>query len=252
MNAPSRREELIAAALADDLNPQERREFEQASADDPTIAHDLQELQETAERLDRAGLSWQEQEPPPDLADRVLAATAGTTADGTGTTDADTDSTTTDDTGSHSSAAPAPSHRGRRSIVFGLAAAGLVAVGGVGGALGGELLDAPPEGPPGTLGALEEVTFSQPPAGISIAGALVAHTWGTETVLEMDGFEIGESFEVILVSGGGQEFSSGTFLGAEETVTCRMNAAVLREDVSELQIRDTGGSVVVASQVPEV
>ena len=121
------------------------------------------------------------------------------------------------------------------------------------GALGGQALtgalQAPPDGPPGTLGALEDVTFSEQPAGTTVDAALVAHTWGTETVLELDGLAVGEEFEVVLVGDDGEEYLSGTFLGADRTVTCRMNAAVLREDVSQLQIRDGGGAVVAVSDV---
>lgn len=88
--------------------------------------------------------------------------------------------------------------------------------------------------------------------GSAAPASSVAHTWGTETVLEIDGLAEGEIFEVILVSEDGAELTSATFFGAEQTITCRMNAALMREDVSQLEIRDASGSVVVSSSVPDV
>lgn len=68
----------------------------------------------------------------------------------------------------------------------------------------------------------------------------------------MDGLAEGEIFEVILINEDGAELASGTFFGTEQTVVCRMNAALMREDVSQLQIRDEAGAVVVSSTVPDV
>jgi hypothetical protein len=125
-------------------------------------------------------------------------------------------------------------------------------VGGFGGQLVRSLLDAPPSGPPGTLGAVEQITFTEAPEGSAIEASLVAHTWGTETLLEVDGVAVGETFEVILVSASGQELTSGTFFGTEQTVTCRMNAALLREDLARVLIEGSDGAVLASSEVPTV
>lgn len=92
-------------------------------------------------------------------------------------------------------------------------------------------LDAPPEGPPGTLGAIEQITFADVPAGTTVDASLVAHTWGTETLLEIEGAALGETFEVLLVDHDGARYGSGSFIGTEATVVCAMNAAVHRTPV---------------------
>ncbi len=230
-----RRAELIAAALAGELSEDEQRELAAACAADPTMVAELEELRSTVSRLDRAQLSWQEVQPPAGLGDRILAATSGRQGQ---------EPSAVADRGG--AAAP-------RSRVWLLgAAAGLLLVGGVGGVALQGMFDGAPSGPPGTLGAVEDITFEGAPADSSIDAALVAHTWGTETVLEVDGLRVGESFEVVLVDRDGAELSSGTFFGTEQTVTCRMNAAVLRDEVSAVQIQDEDGRVVAASSVPAI
>lgn len=255
----SRRDRLIAAALAGDLSGEEQREFDLACATDPGMLSEYLELQEISSRIAQSGLDWEEKELPPGLAARVFAATSGESPDRR----APAQPLVTPDPhpGGGRPASRRPGGRGHtdghrasrsRLALLGLAAAGLLVLGGLGGSAVSDLLQAPPEGPPGALGAVEEVTFPTIPDGTSFDAALVAHTWGTETVLEIDGLAEGEIFEVILVSEDGAELTSGTFFGAEQTITCRMNAALMREDVSQLQIRDALGSVVVSSSVPDV
>lgn len=243
-DSTSRREELIAAVLAGELDEEERREFDRACAADPSMLRDLDEMRETAALLERTGIRWEETELPPELEQRVLAATTGRPRSAAPMSPAN--------------GAPISRPRGgwaRRpgaTALLGLAAAGLIVLGALGGILVDHQLQAPPGGPPGALGAVEEVAVRDLPPGASIDVALVAHTWGTETVLEIDGLEVGESYEVVLVREDGQEMPSGTFIGAEVTIECRLNAAVMREDVSEVRIHDATGGVVVASQVPHI
>lgn len=237
-DVPSRREELIAGALSNDLSDEEWQEFNQARAADRSIDAELAELRATATRLNTADITWQEEAPSPALEERIRTAT--------------------------SEAALGPDevsrrrHRTRRrtagrslpALLTGAAA--LLIIGGLGGGLIINILDAPPTGSPGTLGIHEEIDFGEPPGDVTIDGTLVAHTWGTETLLEVDGLPVGETFEVVLVSHDGDESDSGTFFGAEETVSCAMNAAVLREDVSEVRIDDEEGTTVAASEVAHV
>ena len=61
-----------------------------------------------------------------------------------------------------------------------------------------------PLGPPGELGSQEQVSFSDPGTGVDVEGALVAHTWGTETVLEIDGLAVGDAFTVVLSTATGR------------------------------------------------
>ena len=85
---------------------------------------------------------------------------------------------------------------------------------------------------------------------MAIDGSVIAHTWGTETVLEIDGLPAGDSYSVVLVGDDGVESPSGTFFGSEVTIDCRMNAAVMRDDVSTLEIRDDSGDAVAVAMLP--
>ncbi len=244
----TRREELIAAALAGELTPAEKREFADASAADPSMSADLAELRATVSRLGAARVTWREEEPSPGLADRIADATSSGVA-AAATAGA---APATASRGSRSARPAAPARpRWSTAILLGAAAA-LLVVGGFGGQLIQSLLDAPPSGPPGTLGAVEQITFTQAPEDSAIEASLVAHTWGTETLLEVDGVAVGETFEVVLVSASGQELTSGTFFGTEQTVTCRMNAALLREDLARVLIEGSDGTVLASSDVPAV
>lgn len=71
---PSRREELIAGALAGDLRGAEWLEYEQARAEDPTIDTELGELRETSARLNAAQLTWREVSLPMGLEESIRAA----------------------------------------------------------------------------------------------------------------------------------------------------------------------------------
>ncbi|NJC21810.1 hypothetical protein BJ994_000886 [Arthrobacter pigmenti] len=250
-NEQARREELMGAALAGELTEAERREFDRACAADPRLRREYQALQGVAERLDRSELVWTDQDLPPGLAGRVFAATTEKperAGDGHGVPAA---RHATD--GDH--VPPPTSHRHRRrrvALMSTAAAASLLVVGALGGIAINNALQAPPGGPPGTLGAVEDVDFSRVQQGASFDASLVAHTWGTETVLEVDGLTVGDSYEVVLVSEDGRDLTSGTFFGSEQTVTCRMNAAVMREDVSALEIRRVTGEVVASSTLPDL
>lgn len=121
------------------------------------------------------------------------------------------------------------------------------------GALGVQsLVNRPPQGPPGTLGAVEAVTFAPSPLAGEVDASLVAHTWGTETVLEVDGFPVGQVFEVVLINTRDEPVGSGAFIGAAGTVDCRMNAGVQRSDVRGVQIQDAQGTVLLSAEVPSV
>lgn len=235
-----RRAELIAAALTGELTAQESQEFDAACAADPSIRAELAELSEVSRRLGGADLTWREEVPPTALEARVLAAVDAEAGSGAGA-------------GAGAGAGgPLGSSRRWRPAGMLAAAASLVAVGAIGAMVVQGLVTAPPDGPPGTLGAVEEISFTDIPAGGAIEAALIAHTWGTETLLEAEGLQLGETFEVVLVSTAGEEYSSGTFFATTETVVCRMNAAVLREDVAQVRIESADGAVAAVAELPAV
>lgn len=72
---PLRRQNLIAGALTDHLTEEEWREFDRARAADPTVNDELEQLREILARLDAAKVAWHEEDLPPGLHDRILAAT---------------------------------------------------------------------------------------------------------------------------------------------------------------------------------
>lgn len=222
--------ELIGGALAHDLSPDEERELDGYCQLDPQLRAEVDSLLATSRQVSDSPLRWVDSEPSPDLEQRISALQ--------------------DPARTSSVAAGA---RRRSWPVMGAAAAFLIFIGALGGPLVQDFVDqAGVEGPPGTLGAVEDITFGDLPSDTEMDAAVVAHTWGTETRLELDGAEVGQTFEVILVSEDGSEFSAGTFLGSEQPVVCQLNAAVLREDVSEVRIERPDGSLLGSSELTQV
>ena len=134
---------------------------------------------------------------------------------------------------------------GRGWAIGGLAAAAIVLV-AVGLSLfsGGAF-----EGPPG-LGEEEPIAFSGAPEGVSTEAAVVAHTWGTEVLLQIEGLEAGEVYAVRVGRSGGGSAPAGTFVGTgAEPVECALNGAVLRQDVRAVFVMDDSGEVVLRSEL---
>lgn len=232
-----RRAELIAAAVAGSLAPEEETEYAALAAADPSVADEVAELTALLARVSSA-----RPEPAP-----VLAVAPSSTPTPPGTA-------------GHPDRVPGGLRtRGRAPVAVAAAVAGVLGL-GLGAVLGvvaaGDGSPAPtesaPVGPPGTLGATEPIAFVGAPDGVRIDAALVAHTWGTETVLEMEGFPSGRAYEVVLLDAGGRVVSSGSFRGSTVPIDCRLNAAWLRERVEAVEIRDGRGRVVAASDVPTV
>ena len=101
-------------------------------------------------------------------------------------------------------------------------------------------------GPP-----MEPVAFSGAPAGVEAEADLIDHTWGTETILVASGLEDGQAYELVLRDEEGGAVPSGAFIGTgDEPLECRMNAALLREDATGLEVRTAGGDVVLEAELP--
>ena len=105
---------------------------------------------------------------------------------------------------------------------------------------------------PGVTGPpMEPVAFSGAPAGVEAEADLIDHTWGTETVLVVSGLEDGETYELVLRDEEGGAVPSGAFIGTgEKPIECRMNAALLREDATGLEVRTAGGDLVLEADLP--
>lgn len=263
----ARRDELIAATVAGELTPAESAELDALRREDPTVELEIAELTEIALALGDLG-EWDPAEPSPDLERRIATALAGEQEDLAAREGGDTDRATVRSAVPSESTPPSPrtipsptpapdappvdlSSR-RRPAILVLAAAACVALGAGLGLVVPSVVDAPPSGPPGTLGAVEQVDFTGEPTGARVEGELVAHTWGTETLLEIDGAEVGDDYRVVVIDHGGEEHDSGTFIGSTATVVCRMNAAVLREDVASVEIRRASGATLASAVVPQV
>ena len=125
----------------------------------------------------------------------------------------------------------------RRAVLLSSAAA---AVGAVGGALVANARDddgdtAAP-GPP-----TEPLSFSAGDAevpGTTISGRTINHTWGVELLLDATGFAVGSRYRVVYLDVQDAVVEAGGFVGAEPPIHCRCNAALLRTEITAVEIRD--------------
>jgi hypothetical protein len=131
----------------------------------------------------------------------------------------------------------------RRAILLGSAAAVVGAVGGVVAATA--VRDDQPEaaaGPP-----TEPVTFVRGVAagdGTEFTGKVINHTWGVELLLDATGFPVGAPYRVVYVDVDDGLVEAGGFVGASKPIACRCNAALLRDRISAIEIRDGIDAVV--------
>ena len=260
-----RRASLIAGAIFGGLSDAERAELDALRADDPTIDEEIRSLGEVSTRIGTAVPQWDSSGPSDALRDRILAigddVTTVTDDDYAADRDAAPSNTApgastppvmlsrSSPTASTDSPAPIVLPR-RRPWLMALAAVACVGIGA-----GGVLLSLPtppgaPTGPPGTLGAIEQINFNGEPSGVDIDGSLVAHTWGTETLLRVTGLVPNDAYGVVLVTADGELLDSGSFLGSTVPIDCAMNAAVMREDVTSVEILDAAGTVVASAALP--
>lgn len=241
MTTPERLEQLLAAAATDALGPEEARELDALLAARPDVRAELDALRATRDRLDSwagADARWEDARPSPGLDDAVSRIG--------GVAPVPTDPTV------RAGSRRAPARRFAPALLA--AAVTLVAVGSL-GTLGVQRLlqDGPVEGPPGTLGAVEPLETragDESPLPGRVEASFVAHTWGTEAVLDVTGTEPGATYAVYVVDEQGEEVEAGAFLGSSVEVHCRMNAAVLRDDVVGLRIADERGRTVAEATAP--
>ncbi len=134
----------------------------------------------------------------------------------------------------------------RRPWSLAVAAALVVAV-GLGAAVGRSTAPDPSAAP---APALEAVTLTATQgSGVTVDSAgLVSHTWGVELRLEAEGFADGEVFEAAVRDASGRFTPAGRFVGTgSATMTCNLQAGVLRDDASAIVVRDEEGRPVLRS-----
>lgn len=96
---------------------------------------------------------------------------------------------------------------------------------------------------------LEPVAVSSE-TGVEARADLVAHTWGVEIKLEAAGLEAGRPYTVRVVTRTGEVVDAGAFLGTgDKTLSCNLNASVLREDARSFVVLDSGGRQVLSAQL---
>lgn len=233
---------LIAGAISGDLTDTELTALQALRLVDPTVDDEIRELAAVSSRTAASLTGWDSSAPSAGLRQRILAAAATDQAPAPA-------HTAPARVAEPSTAAPTPARR--RPWLLALAAAACVGVGAGGVLLSQPVTPGAPTGPPGTLGAVEQIAFTGEPDGVTVAGSLIAHTWGTETVLTIVGLTETIPYDVVLVTTAGDTIDSGSFLGSTVTIDCGMNAAVMRGAVSSVQIQDASGAVVATADVPE-
>lgn len=129
--------------------------------------------------------------------------------------------------------APTGTHGNRRTLLVGIAAA---AVGALGGGVATSALTGDGDDSPKV--PTEALTLTGVPAGVTASGRLINHTWGTEVLLDVQDLPAGGVYRVALETTAGTT-EAGSFLSvADVLMVCRFNAAPLRADVRAVVVRD--------------
>lgn len=108
-----------------------------------------------------------------------------------------------------------------------------------------------------TAGALDrapdvplEAVAVQAMPGVRASADLVPHTWGVEIKLVAAGLADGRPYTVQVRTQTGDLVDAGAFLGTgDRTLSCNLNASVLREDAVSFAVRDAGGVEVLSAQL---
>ncbi len=79
------------------------------------------------------------------------------------------------------------------------------------------------------------------------SASVVDHTWGMELLLDVEGLSVGERFEVVYVSKGGERVGVGGFVGAGVPIRCRNTSPLMRADAAMVEVVDATGAVVMSS-----
>lgn len=225
--------ELLGAYVANQLEGADLADLERHLKECASCRAEEAELRAVAELLSVTHSPESvEYNPPPELEDRVVAAVLAEGRSRRGTRGA---------------------ARDRRHLGWwgrsttGLAAAAAILAVVIG--LTAVFFSPDRQGPPGP-GELEQIAFSGTPEGVSTDAAVIAHTWGTEVQLEVEGLQAGGVYTVMLERDGGEPAEAGTFIGVEaRPVECRLNGAVLRQDARAIFVTDEAGEVVMRSDL---
>lgn len=127
-----------------------------------------------------------------------------------------------------------------------LALGGLAASAGAAVALGGRaLLDDDDQPLPPT----ETIALTGAPDGVRASAELINHTWGVELLLTISGLQPGRRYDTVYRATDGRELLAGSFLGTGREALCRMNGAVLRDELATIEIRRPDGGTLLSSRL---
>lgn len=85
---------------------------------------------------------------------------------------------------------------------------------------------------------------------VEASANLVAHTWGVEIQLKAAGLAAGQPYTVEITTDRGDVVAAGAFLGVgAKTLTCSLNASVLREDARSFAVLDGRGTRVLSAEL---
>ncbi|MGI8538495.1 MAG: anti-sigma factor family protein [Rubrobacteraceae bacterium] len=218
--------ELLGARLLGEIEPEEESELERHLETCPECRAEEAELRSVADLLGEPGsLEKEDLEPPPELKEKVVEEVFG---DGRGGGD-----------GGRRARTKAP-----LAAFAAVAAVVLVGVAAV-------FVGLPNSGAPG-LGDEEPISFGSPPAGVTVEASVVAHTWGTELLMDAEGLEAGEVYTVSIEREDGDTVPTGTFIGVGGAkIDCALNAAVLRQNASSVVIADSDGEQILRSNLED-
>lgn len=95
---------------------------------------------------------------------------------------------------------------------------------------------------------LEAVAVSELVEGVDASAELIAHTWGTEIQLEVEGLADGASYRAVILRADGTAVPAGTFIGTgDNRMRCNLNAALLREEATGFVVTTSEGREVLTS-----
>ncbi|MBA2574746.1 MAG: zf-HC2 domain-containing protein [Nocardioidaceae bacterium] len=140
--------------------------------------------------------------------------------------------------------------RARHRLVLVAAAVvfAILAVGGVGLAIGENLAEAPAATAPAV--PIEPVAVSSTLDGTRASAGIVAHTWGIEIKLQAVGLRSGSSYAVVVTTEDGTRRSAGAFVGTgEQVMNCNLNTDVLRPDATGFKVLDETGQTVLTADM---
>jgi anti-sigma-K factor RskA len=129
-----------------------------------------------------------------------------------------------------------------------VAAAAVIAVVGVGGGVVGRNT-----GPELPTVPREDIALAPVAGGagadVQIVDAfLVNHTWGVEMRIEASGFARGKVFRAAFRDERGRWVPAGEFIGVgADSMVCNLQAAALREDVTEVAVMNAKGTIVASA-----